>query len=214
MSRTAIIAGATGLVGSALLDQLLTDAAYARVIVLARRAPIQQHPKLAVILSTLEDFDSIDAVSLAADVAFCALGTTTAKAGKVGLERVDYHMAVDFARAVQAAGARRFIVVSSLGAAARSPAFYSRVKARMERAVSEIGFEGVDIVRPSLLLGARSDTRPAEDIAQKLAPLIGPLFVGPLKAYRPIDAAAVAQAMIDLADEPAQGLRVHTLPRG
>lgn len=211
MSRTAVIAGATGLVGQALLKQLLVDADYARVVVLARRPLSLDHPKMRVVDSTLEDLSALGD-TLAAEVAFCALGTTTAKAGKVGLERVDYHMVVDFARAAHAAGARHFIVVSALGASAQSPAFYSRVKARMEQAIGEIGFAAVDILRPSLLLGARSESRPAEDLAQKLAPLIAPLFVGPLRPYRPIAATAVAQAMVKLAGDAAPGLRIHTLP--
>jgi uncharacterized protein YbjT (DUF2867 family) len=212
MSRTAVIAGATGLVGSALLQQLLASARYSQVIALARRPLAITHPKLRGVHSTLEDFDTL-AEPLTADDAFCCLGTTTAKAGKVGLERVDYHMVVDFARAAHAAGARRFAVVSSIGASARSPAHYSRVKARMEQAVAEIGFDGVDILRPSLLLGARSDSRPAEDLAQRLAPLLAPLFVGPLKPYRPVAAAEVARVMIECVQEPVQGLRIHTLPR-
>jgi uncharacterized protein YbjT (DUF2867 family) len=213
MSRTAVISGATGLVGAALLDQLLKGSDYSRVIAVSRRPLGVTHPKLSVVQHSLEDFTQPDA-ALAADDAFCTLGTTTAKSGKVGLERVDYHMVVDFARAVRAAGARRFTVVSSLGASARSPAFYSRVKARMEQAVAEIDFDAVDILRPSLLLGDRQESRPAEALAQRLAPLIAPLFVGFLKPYRPIAASDVARAMIEVTLEPAQGLRIHVLPRG
>lgn len=213
MSRTAVLAGATGLIGRALLDLLLTDDDTARVTVVSRRALPLSHPKLVVVDSSLEDLATLGP-ALAADEAYCTLGTTTAKSGKVGLERVDYHMVVDFARAAHAAGTSRFLVVSSLGASLKSPVFYSRVKGRMEQAVAEIGFEAVDILRPSLLLGARAESRPAEAVAQRLAPWLAPLFVGPLQPYRPIAASEVARAMLQLARTPGAGTRVHTLPLG
>lgn len=210
--RTAIIAGSTGLVGSLLLRRLLESDDYARVIALARRAPDFAHPHLEVVLS---DFGNLEALipKLAADDAFCCLGTTTAKAGgRAGLERVDYHMVVDFARAAHGAGARRLFVVSSVGTSKRALSFYSRTKARMEAAVAEIGYDSVDLVRPSLLLGARGESRPAEQLAQKLAPLLAPFFAGALRSYRPVEASAVADALLRLAQVRAHGVRVHHLP--
>lgn len=212
MPRTALIAGATGLVGSALLKQLLEDPDYARVVVIGRREPAQRHAKLGFVASTLEDFAKLGG-RLAADDVYCCLGTTTAKAGgRVGLERVDYHMVVGLARAALAEGARQFLVVSSAGASARSPAFYSRVKARMEDAVAAAGYATVHIVRPSLLLGARSESRPAEALAQRLAPLLAPFCIGPLRKYQPITGEAVATALRTLAKRGATGVHVHDLP--
>jgi uncharacterized protein YbjT (DUF2867 family) len=214
MPRTALLAGATGLVGAALLKQLLASAEYNRIIVIGRRAPAGQPPaKLAFVQSSLEDLDKLDGKAITADDIYCCLGTTTAKAGgNAGLERVDYHMVVGLARAAQAQGAKQFIVVSSAGASAKSPAFYSRVKARMEQAVSMAGYETVHIVRPSLLLGARDESRPAEALAQRLAPLLAPLCVGPLRKYQPITGEAVAASMIKLALSHTAGVQVHALP--
>lgn len=212
MARTALLVGATGLVGTALLDRLLAAADYSAVIVLGRRAPAIANPKLRFVASTLEDLDAL-ATPLTADDLFCCLGTTTrAAGGKAGLERVDYHMVLAVARAAQASGVTRFYGVSAAGASATSPAFYSRVKARMEKAVSEVGFAAVHLFRPSLLLGARSESRPGEAFAQKLAPALALLCIGPLRKYRPITAEAVADAMLQIARSGAVGTVIHDLP--
>jgi uncharacterized protein YbjT (DUF2867 family) len=212
MARTALIAGSTGLIGSLLLPRLLDSAAYERVVALTRRPLGLSHPKLANPLSDLEHLGQLGE-QLKADDVYCCLGTTTAKAGgKAGLERVDYHMVVDLARAARRAGATQFLVVSAAGASLRSPAFYSRVKARMERSVAEAGYPVVHVLRPSLLLGERGEKRPAEALAQKLAPLLAPLCVGPLAPYAPVQADAVAQAMLKLALLPGSGVRIHHYP--
>lgn len=214
MTRTAVVAGHTGLVGRHLLDQLLQDARYARVIVVGRRAPERKDPRLQVVTTEMGELSSVGE-RLAADDAFCCLGTTLKAAGsKAAFERVDFHMVVDFARATHAAGARRCFVVSSLSADARSPIYYSRVKGRAEQALGEVGFDALHIVRPSLLLGERSERRPGEALAQRIAPLIGPLMRGALAKYRPIDARDVAQSLVTLSrrGEDERGTFVHTLP--
>jgi uncharacterized protein YbjT (DUF2867 family) len=212
MARTALVAGATGLVGSALLQRLATDAGYREVRVLGRRPPAQAGGKTRFIES---DFGNLAALSreLAVDDVFCCLGTTIRKAGsQEAFERVDYHMVVDLARAAQQAGAKRFIVVSAVGASERAAAFYSRVKGRMERAVRELPFEAVHVVRPSLLLGHRAERRPGEQAAQVVAPWLAPVLRGPLAKYRSVRAEDVAAALVTLARRPAKGAHVHHLP--
>jgi len=211
MGRTAVVAGSTGLVGDRLLKRLLDHPRYERVIALARAPLAFSHPRLEVILTAFDDLDAL-VPRLSANDAFCCLGTTQAKAGRVGLERVDYHMVVDFARATRRAGARQLLVVSAAGTSARSFSFYSRTKARMEAAVAEIGFEGTHLLRPSLLLGERTDRRPAEALAQRLAPVLSPLMVGALEIYRPVSAEAVADALLVLASRDPKGVEVHHLP--
>jgi len=212
MSRTALVAGPTGLVGRSLVRRLLDNPLYARVKVLTRRPLDIEHLKIVTVITDYGDLAKLQP-QLAADDVFCGLGTTMRKAGsRAAFERVDYHMVVDLARAARAAGAAKFLVVSAVGASTRSPAFYSRVKARMEQAVSEAGFEAVHILRPSLLLGERAEQRIAEDLAQRLVPLLLPLFVGPLKKYRPVRADDVAAAMEKLAAGDAKGVHVHHLP--
>lgn len=212
MARTALLVGATGLVGSALLDRLLAASEYATVTVLGRRAPALSHAKLHFVPSTFSDLDSL-ADPLAADDLFCCLGTTTkAAGGHAGLERVDYTMVLAVARAAQAGGTTRFFGVSAAGSSSTALTFYSRLKARMERDVAAVGFKATHFFRPSLLLGARSESRPAEALGQAVAPLLAPLCIGPLRKYRPIPAEEVADAMLLIARSEQTGLRVHDLP--
>lgn len=213
MARTALIAGATGLVGRALLEQLLADDTYGTVKIIGRTLPaVQSKKSLQFIASDFSDLGT-HAAALSADDVFCCLGTTLRKAGsQAAFEKVDYHMVVDLARAAKHAGGRQFLVVSAAGSSIRSPSFYSRVKARMEQAVSEAGFATTHILRPSLLLGARQELRPAERAAQLVSPLLKRVLLGPLKKYRPVSATAVATAMITLAKRDSAGSHVHHLP--
>ena len=212
MARTALVAGATGLVGAALLRRLAADAEYTEVRALGRRPPPGARGKVRFVES---DFGNLAALAreLAVDDVFCCLGTTIRKAGsQAAFERVDYHMVVDLARAAQQAGAKRFLVVSAVGASAGAAAFYSRVKGRMEKAVRELPFEAVHVVRPSLLLGDRAERRPGEQAAQVFAPWLAPVLRGPLAKYRAVPADEVAVALIALARRPAKGAHVHHLP--
>jgi len=210
--RTALLAGATGAVGSALLALLLADARYGEVKVLVRKPLERTHPKL-VQLTLVEAGPAKLGHALAADDVFCCLGTTQKKAGsKAAFERVDYHLVLDVARAARSSGARQFLVVSSVGASLKARSFYLRVKARMEQAVLDLGFDGTHILRPSLLIAERSESRPGEWLGQKLAPLINPLLTGGLAKYRSIAAGDVALALLTLALRDLPGGQVHHLP--
>jgi uncharacterized protein YbjT (DUF2867 family) len=212
MARTAVIAGATGLVGTALLARLAADPAYGELRVLGRRAPALASPKIRAVTTDFSDL-AAHAAQLAVDDVFCCLGTTIRAAGsQPAFERVDYHMVVDLARLAQKAGAKRFFGVSAVGASTRAAAFYSRVKGRMEQAVGALPFEAVHMVRPSLLLGDRAERRPGEQAAQRFAPWLGPLLRGPLGKYRAVPAADVADALVTLAHGAATGVHVHHLP--
>ena len=212
MTRIALVAGATGLIGSRLLPQLLADKRYAQVKVLSRRALSLHHERLQVLITDYRDLGALGP-ALAADDVYCCLGTTMRAAGsKQAFERVDYHMVVDLAQAARAAGAQRLLVISSVGTSSKALAYYSRVKARMEQAVSQISFAATHILRPSLLLGTRQEHRPGEAFAQKAAPLLRVLLHGPLARYRPVEATAVARTMIELAFSDRVNVHIHHLP--
>jgi len=212
MSRIAVVAGGTGLVGRHLLTQLLDDSRYERVIAVGRRSPALTHARLETVKSDLTDLGKIGS-KLAADDAYCCLGTTLRAAGsKAAFEAVDYHMVVNFARAAQVSGARRMFMVSALSANPKSPVYYSRVKGRAEQALRETGFDTLHIVQPSLLMGERSEKRLGEGLAQKLAPVFNPLLMGRLAKYRAIRADAVASALLELSRRKDRGVFVHTLP--
>jgi uncharacterized protein YbjT (DUF2867 family) len=207
--RNALIAGATGLVGRALLGLLLASDRYRRVHVLLRRATpgIDAGPKLK---ARVVDFAKLPAALPRADDVFIALGTTIKVAGsEAAFRRVDFDFVVNVARAARAAGATRLAVVSALGADARSAVFYNRVKGEMEAAVAQLGYPCAVIARPSLLLGDRAALgQPARAGEAWAARLLGPARMP--KSVRPIDAGAVASAMLAtiLAGKP--GVRILT----
>lgn len=209
---TALVAGPSGAVGQALVQQLLASPRYGKVKALSRRPLGIAHPKLEELLFDGESTQALG-TALAADEVYCALGTTQKLAGsKAAFERVDYHLVLAIARASKALGAKQFLVVSAVGASLRSPSFYSRVKARTEQALREVGFETLHIVRPSLLIARRTQRRPAEWLAMQAAPLVNPLLTGKLEIYRAVKVEAVAAAMLELATREQPGQHLHHLP--
>ena len=165
--KSVAVAGASGLVGSSLLQLLLSDCE--RVAAVTRRPFGISSPKLVEIAGDFEHLAPLGEI----DAAFCALGTTIKKAGsQEAFRRVDAAYVVAFAKAACEAGAKRFAVVSSVGTEVDSSNFYLRVKSEMEEAVRAIPFEGVYIMRPSFLMGDRPEARPAE--TKDLRCLFGP----------------------------------------
>jgi uncharacterized protein YbjT (DUF2867 family) len=193
---TAWIAGASGLVGSELLQQLLAAPEYDRVVAFGRRPLEVTHPKLTVL--------TVDFAALAqagadgrCDDAFCCLGTTIKAAGsREAFRAVDHAAVLAFAWAAQRAGAQRFFVVTAFGADADSRVFYNRVKGETEGALEVLDFSTLAIFRPSLLLGRRAHVRLGERVLAVLLWIADPMLMGRLRKYRAIEAVVVARAMM------------------
>ncbi|MHB8798414.1 MAG: NAD(P)H-binding protein [Thermoanaerobaculia bacterium] len=202
-----LVAGASGLVGGALLRRLLADADGPRIAAVVRRPLELASPRLDVVVA---DFGRLDGVDLPpAGTAFCALGTTMAKAGtEEAFRAVDLDAVVAFARSALRAGATRFLAVSALGADSRSRVFYNRVKGEAEEALRALGFDGLALLRPSLLLGARAEARTAERAAAIVTGLVPWGLAGPLSRWRPVPADAVAAALLSIAGGELHGVRV------
>ncbi len=208
-TRSALIAGATGLVGGRCLDLLLADEAYHAVVSLGRRPLPRAHPKLTHHVVDFEHLDAHAGVIEGQDV-FCCLGTTMRKAGsKEAFRRVDYDHPLALARQALERGAKQCLLVSALGASPRSPFFYNRVKGEVEQAVSALPFVGVYLFRPSLLTGERQEDRPGERRAEAVTNALSFLLRGPLRKYRPTPARVVAAAMIAAAKARPGGVRVY-----
>lgn len=200
------LAGGTGLVGSALLARLRADPRVASIDALCRQSPsaaqtgVQWRP-----WSWLDE-----GADIGCDVAFCCLGTTHKQAGsKAAFAAVDRDLVLRFAERAQQAGARRFGLVSSVGASSKAGSHYMRIKGEVEERLRAMNFAALHIVQPSLLLGARKDTRVAEDLAQRCAPLIGGLMRGSLARYRPVPADRVAACLLAATLEGEPGVQVH-----
>jgi len=204
-----LLAGATGLVGGHVLHLLLADDTYQKITVLSRRGLPVTSPKLQ---QRLIDFDHlVDLDVPRVDDVFCCLGTTIKKAGsQEAFRKVDFGYVEALARVAARHGAKQFLLVSAIGATPKSRVFYSRVKGETEAAVQAAGFAATHVFRPSLLLGDRAASRPAERLGIVVGRAVGFAFVGPLRRYRPIAAADVAAAMVRVAKKARPGTHVYT----
>ncbi|GAB2788008.1 uncharacterized protein YbjT (DUF2867 family) [Hymenobacter luteus] len=206
---TALLIGATGLVGDHLLRQLLLDERFDRLKVFVRRPTGYQSHKLE---EHVVNFDQPQAWSedLTGDVLFSTLGTTLRQAGSQEAQyKVDYTYQYRTAQAAAANGVSSFVLVSSAGADADSFVFYNRMKGELERDIKRLPFRRIRILQPGVLAGGRQQVRLGEKIGLVLASVVG--AVPPLRGYRPIHARVVAQAMINAALDEAPGVSTDTL---
>jgi uncharacterized protein YbjT (DUF2867 family) len=209
MRRSALIVGATGLVGRHCLAALLEDDEYESVAVLARRSFAREHPKLRAHVMDFDEPASYRRLAVGNDV-FCCLGTTIRTAGsQQAFSKVDFSYPVAVAEAALANGAEQFLIVSALGANPNARAFYSRVKGAVERAVTGMPFKAVHVFRPSLLVGNRAEFRLAERVAISTLTPLSFLFAGPLRRYRPIQASVVGERMVTVAKMQLTGVHVY-----
>lgn len=206
-SKSILICGATGLVGRECLKLLLADPAFERVVSVTRRplppdmAGLRNASKLE---QHLIDFDRLDTCAdlLRVDQIICALGTTIKQAGsRERFQQVDFGYPFALAQLGAEQGARHFLMVSALGADARSRVFYNQVKGELEQAVLALPYRSITIARPSLLLGERAEFRLGEEIGKRFA------FLFPSK-YKPVAARSVAAALVQAAKEDLPGRRI------
>ena len=211
--RSALLLGATGLIGGHCLRLLLGAPAYDRVHVLVRRAIPVSGDKLTVSLTDFERLrDHPEAFSV--DDIFCCLGTTIKAAGsQEAFRKVDFGYIVEAARLGVRCGAQRFLVVSSLGANVHSRVFYSRVKGETEEALRAMGYARLAIFRPSMLLGGRREVRNGETAAIAATRILSVFMVGSLRKYRPVEAELVARAMLVVAGSSDAGAQVFESDR-
>ena len=206
--RTAIIAGATGLIGNLLLEKILVDTDFDSVLVISRKPLLINNPKLKTILC---DFDKLETVaeSISATHAFCCLGTTIKKAGsKEAQFTIDHDYVVRFGELCKQIGISHLGVISSLGANAQSSNFYLNTKGKMEESLKALQFNSLHIVRPSLLLGNRKELRMGEKISMAVFPLLSFLLVGPLKKYKAIKADIVAAFLLEQSKKSSSGITI------
>lgn len=208
MTRHVLLAGSTGLVGALVRTRLATRRDIDLISLVREGADAAGHEV---------DFEQLCATPGALlsplapdglDVAISCLGTTIRAAGsEQAMFRVDHDYVLAVARGARLLGARQFILVSSVGAG--GPGFYLQTKGAIEAAVSQLGFERVDIVRPGVLVGHRSERRPLEAIGQRVLTALAPLMGGPLTRYAAVPAETVADAIYNLIDQPGSGRHVH-----
>ncbi|MGG0187677.1 oxidoreductase [Bacillus rhizoplanae] len=208
-TRSALVLGASGLVGQE-VTQLLIDSDYYDSVTIFVRKPLEwEHEKLQqkqVDFSILEQYKEFFAV----DDVFNCLGTTIKKAKtKENFKKVDYDYTIRAARLAEEQGVENFLVISSMGANTKSLFFYSQVKGQMEEDIKKLVIDGIHIFRPSLLLGEREEFRFGERMGEKISGIMPFLFKGSFTKYRPISAEQVARGMYVTALREESGVHVH-----
>ena len=212
MSKSALVFGSTGLVGSALLTLLLESEDFSKILIFVRKHQYIIHPKLEEVIV---DFDHIDEISdyIKGDSLFICLGTTMARAGsKEAFYKVDYSYVMKIASIAAANEIGQLCLISSMGADPSSSKYYSRVKGEVERDIQKLNFRAIHILRPSLLLGERKEKRFGERVAVILSRMLSFLFIGPLQKYKPINDITVAGAMMSLAKINTFGHHIYESP--
>ncbi|WP_282179956.1 NAD(P)H-binding protein [Maribacter stanieri] len=200
MKKTAIILGATGLTGGLLLKKLMVDYRY-ETIKLFSRTRIEGLPNtVQQFIGNLLELDQFK-TDFTADEVYCCIGTTAKKTPDKKMYRnIDYGIPVSAAKLAKENNITTFLVVSAMGANKKSKVFYNRTKGEMEQDVLHQGMQHTSILRPSLICGEREERRILEKIGLKVFRLMQPLFIGPLKKFRIINAESIAKAMVNLAN--------------
>jgi len=205
MPKTAIVIGGSGLIGNLLVQALLQDEAYSSVRALVRKPLAIQHPRLTNLVLRFDDENALN-IALTGDVVFCCVGTTIKKAGsQAAFRAVDRDLPLRCAAVAHKNGVPQFQLVSAVGAKASSSNFYLRTKGETEDGLRKVGFASLYFLRPSFLIGNRSEVRIGEQIAAWLAPLLRILLP---KKYRPVKGVTVARKMIELDKSAQPGVHV------
>lgn len=204
MNRIALIAGATGAVGKQLLALLLKSEDYGKVIYIGRRS-LPDHQKLEQMIHPAEKWSELELTD-SVDVAFCCLGTTIKQAGsKEAFKKIDLQAVLDVAELAKHSGCQHFSVISSAGVDGKLPGFYLEVKREMEAAIRAINFQCLQIFRPSLLKGERSEFRLAESAAELFFRVFSPLIP---RQLLPVSTHSVAQSMLQQSLSNESGIKI------
>ena len=203
----AILIGATGLIGGLLLDKLLKDPVFSKIKLISRRPAGIQHNKLEEVIIHFDDEASFRKEITHADLLFSCVGTTQkqVKGDNDAYRKIDFDIPVHAARYCAAQNISKFLLVSSVGANAASSNFYLRLKGETEAAVLSQSIPSVYIMRPSMLLGKRANSRLGEDIGQPVMRFLSLFFFGGLTKYKAIHANDVARAMIMASKQTVTG---------
>lgn len=206
---TAIIAGASGLTGMALVREILSRRDFTKLKLITRKHLKISDPRVEqVLIETLEQINAEDS-RFSADIYFCCLGTTIKKAGsKEAFEKVDVEAVIDFAKAAKSFGAKKFILVSAVGSSADSILFYSRAKAAAENEIIRLAIPGTCIFRPSLLIGERAEFRFLESLSIRLMRHLGGWLPPSLRRRWATDVNRLAVRMLEEALSPNNDLKI------
>ena len=209
--KTAVVLGATGLVGQHLVQELLNDPFFTKVRILVRKPYNSSHPKLEVQVVNFDDDQDVSAKMCKGDVIFCCVGTTRKKVAgdRTAYRKVDYDIPMNTARLGLQKGYSQYVLISAVGANAFAGNFYLQLKGSLEEDMMGFPYKSIQIFRPSFLLGKRGEFRLGERIGMVFMTALSVLMLGSLTKYRPIQASKVAGAMIAAVKQPPNGVTIY-----
>lgn len=210
-SLTAVVLGATGLVGEQLIKQLLDDPVFSKVRILVRRPVKLSHSKLETEILNFDNLVEYRQKLGEGDCMFCCIGTTNQKVrgDKKMYRKIDLEIPLNAAKMGKTSGFTKYLLVSAVGADVHSKNFYLKLKGEVEREIASINFDSFHVFRPSMLFGKRKEFRLLESFGKRVMKSISGLFMGSLKRFKGIDAAEVARAMVTAAKSDAKGMFTH-----
>ncbi|WP_407526993.1 NAD(P)H-binding protein [Lacibacter sp. MH-610] len=206
--QTAVVIGATGLTGSHLVQQLLADDAFNAVRILVRKPVALQHPKLQVELVDFNNYEDYKIKLGSGDCIFCCIGTTNSqvKGDEIAYRKIDFDIPVNAARFGKEAGFQQFAIITAATANSKSRIFYNRLKGEVEEVIATFQYQSFHIFRPSFIMGKRTEQRLGEKIFRVIFQTIAKLLPA---AWRPIDAATIATAMINSTKKGRPGMNLY-----
>ena len=206
--QTAVVIGATGLTGSHLVQQLLADDAFNAVRILVRKPVALQHPKLQVELLDFNNYEDYKIKLGSGDCIFCCIGTTNShvKGDEIAYRKIDFDIPVNAARFGKEAGFQQFAIITAATANSKSRIFYNRLKGEVEEVIATFQYKSFHIFRPSFIMGERTEQRLGEKIFRIIFQTVAKLLPA---AWRPIDAATIATAMINATKKGRPGMNLY-----
>jgi len=206
--QSSLIIGATGFVGSYLVQEILNSPTFDSVTALVRKPTFTTHPKLKEIIFDFRDETAIESLEPVNHV-FCCLGTTIKTAGsKEAFRFVDYELPLRFAKWAESTQAESFSIVTAIGANSDSSIFYNQVKGNVEDEIKTLNIPTIQIFQPSLIMGSRKEFRLGELIGKGIMAILNPLMIGPGKKYRGIHAQTIAKGMVQYLEKSNPGITI------
>ena len=206
--QSSLIIGATGFVGSYLVQEILNSPTFDSVTALVRKPTFTTHPKLKEIIFDFRDETAIESLEPVNHV-FCCLGTTIKTAGsKEAFRFVDYELPLRFANWAESTHAESFSIVTAIGANSDSSIFYNQVKGNVEDEIKTLNIPTIQIFQPSLIMGSRKEFRLGELIGKGIMAILNPLMIGPGKKYRGIHAQTIAKGMVHHLEKSNPGITI------
>ncbi|WP_207421714.1 NAD(P)H-binding protein [Desertivirga brevis] len=207
--KKAVIAGATGLIGSSLLQLLLINNSFDEVLALSRSPLSFTHPKLKQLIINFNELEQ-HKDEIRGDVVYYCLGTTKSATPSTEMYRkIEHEYLMKLSLIAKDNNISQFHYISALGASATSPFFYSKLKWETEEDLKKIGVKSLHIYQPSLLTGKRKEPRVVENLFIKLMSVVNPLLIDNFKKYRSIEATTVAKAMLNQTLKEIEGIHIY-----